>query len=85
MSMSNRAAEMARYAIAWAFGLVLVAVAAGFTAGERQLQGSEYSFSEDPPFDWVLAALVAGPFLVGAFVMLGVSIICQAFSRPDAP
>jgi hypothetical protein len=83
--MSNRAAEVGRYAVGWAFGLVIVGVVLGYTAGERQLQRGEYSFSEDPPFDWVLAALVTGPFLVGAFVMLGVSIICQAISRPDAP
>jgi hypothetical protein len=80
----KRAADMAIYAAGLALVLLVAAVTAGWLAGERQFEGKEFSFSSDVPFDWVLALLAAGPFLVGASVLLGVSLICRAIAPPDA-
>jgi hypothetical protein len=81
----NRTVDPEKHALAGAFVLLLVAVVGGYLAGERQFESGKFAFSEDPPFDWVLAALVAGPFLVGAAMMVGVALICRALSRPDGP
>jgi hypothetical protein len=60
--------------------LLLVAVLAGWVAGDR-FAGND-GFGESG-FDWTLALLAAGPFIVGACVFGAVSLLCRLLESRD--
>jgi hypothetical protein len=60
--------------------LVVVAAMAGGLAGTGFERNDGYS---DNAFDWMLALLAAGPFLVGASVFGAASLVCQVLENRD--